>query len=585
MSKKTIKKLLLAGLIISVVSFIPFDFSHAQALSGIAGNLAESFVWILGKALYLVGYAFSKLTYVGGLILNWALALNANIGDNPAAQIGWKITRDFTNLGFVLLIIIIAFSTILRIADFQAKKVLPKLIAAALLINFSIIIATFLLDGAGIFTNYFLQKGFLSGSSTNGNEVGISQAIAGTLSLGAILGSPSPEFSSSLLEWGPGIVKYITDIVFIDIMTAIGAITIWTMAFMFLVRYVYIGFLLILMPGAILMWVIGNKNWGGWLDKFIKYTFFGPIASFFVFLALSTSTKMEGLVLGKLINSDDVTGIATQFADKAASMIMMVFLLMGGLMAAESLSIMGAKTGLETANGAMKFIGKATGKLASSPFRYGSEGFTKAMGAAAKSKKPWLQNIGQGYQRFQEGSARTAERLKKVTEFGGKSSIKSVWSTAMDEMVSPLPVGYKARHYDESLDKKRGEEKDKTAKRVKILDKYKSKGFNEALIRNTIGEAKDLDEADQRLKQISELADKTKVNPEYASQQLKDNYWNSKDTKGKIEGELSSAHSEAVKENEGKDEATKKRLEGERARQKEYEESHKGSMPEGFPRT
>ncbi|MDO8442652.1 MAG: hypothetical protein Q7S81_00070 [bacterium] len=482
---KSNKRILIAGLIVLAVSFIPFDFSHAQGF--VAETVGAGFVWFLGKALYMVGYAFSKLTFVGGLILNWALALNANIGDNPAAQIGWGITRDFTNLGFVLLIIIIAFSTILRIGTLQAKQVLPKLIAAALLINFSIIIATFLLDGAGIFTNYFLQKGFLSGESTNGNEVGISQAIAGTLSLGAILGSPAPEFASGLTNWGAGLVNYITSIVFIDIMTAVGAVTTWTMAFMFLVRYVYIGFLLILMPGAILMWVIGNKYWGEWLDKFFKYTFFGPIASFFVYIALSTSTKMEALVsnnLKTLVTADDITGIAAQFADKAASMIMMVFMLMGGLMAAESLSIMGAKTGVATANGAMKFIGKATGKLAAAPFRYGKATADAAAERASKSTNPMLQRWGSRYkassQRFNEGVIRTKQAIGEIAKFGGESSIGSIYSTALREVGGPL--GYKGRHSDEDLKKKKLEALDKNEGRVKLLDLYAKKGISRSVM-------------------------------------------------------------------------------------------------------
>jgi hypothetical protein len=50
------------------------------------------------------------------------------------------------NLGFVLFIILIALATIVRYQDYEAKKLLPRLIAAAILVNFSIAIPTVILN-------------------------------------------------------------------------------------------------------------------------------------------------------------------------------------------------------------------------------------------------------------------------------------------------------------------------------------------------------------------------------------------------------------------------------------------------------
>jgi hypothetical protein len=448
----------------------------------------NAFPWIIGKLLYLVGYVFSKLIYIGGLILNWVLALNGQIIDNPAVQTGWQITRDFSNLAFVLLIIVIAFSTILRLDSFQLKKTLPKLILAALLINFSIIIATFFLDAAGITMNYFMTEAFTSSTTASGQKIGLSQALVNSFNLGSALGPPAITKSQDLSNWGAGILKYLTDMVFIDIMTIIGTITIFAMTIMYLIRYVYIGILLIMMPLAIIAWIIDSKVWGEWLDKFLKYTFFGPIAMFFVYIALVTSTSVEGSALGALGSpTDDPTGIATQFASKLGSMVMMVAILMGGLMAAEKMSIMGSKTAVSVANGAWKGVLKGTASTG-----LGLAGKIPGMGWAAKKIE--------GTKNSKYGLIRSAMRpLRQTSEaakdfqknYGGISGIYTATTEGIAE-----GLGYKAREArltDEKAYEQRESKTKEIAKKLAL-----ARGISE----------------EEATKAVTEELDKTKDSPD-----------------------------------------------------------------------
>jgi hypothetical protein len=71
------------------------------------------------------------------------------IGSEAVIQ-GWVIVRDLSNMFFVVILLVIAFATILHIENYNYKKWLPKLILMAVLINFSKTICGLLIDVAQI---------------------------------------------------------------------------------------------------------------------------------------------------------------------------------------------------------------------------------------------------------------------------------------------------------------------------------------------------------------------------------------------------------------------------------------------------
>jgi hypothetical protein len=463
--------------------------------------------------LYLAGFIFSKILFLAGLVLNWVLILNSEIVDNPAVQIGWKIARDIANLGFVLLIIIIAFGTILRNESFQAKKALPKLIIAALLINFSILIATMALDFAGVFMNFFLHNAYVS--SSNG---GISQAILGAMSPPLLL-PPSINAGDTLLSFSTGTVHFIANLMFIVMMTAISAITMIALAVMFLIRYITIGILLILMPGAILVWAFGSGLWNQWLSAFLKQTFFGPAAAFFIYVALKSAETYRNM--GGLESSavqGDLSGTLISIAGSSGSMIMMVALFLGGLMAAEKMSIMGAKGGMESAQGILKFIGRTIpSKLGGGAFRAGRYAAGKAGDKIGKeiteSKRPWLQKLTKTYKTAQRTAGVVGAGIKEVYEAGGTSSARSIIGAGMDEMMSGVK-GYKARNIDVVIKKEEKKEK-KEKESVKNINLMKEglKDFNknlETINSNIFKEEKAASPNQNKIKSLNEDAETMK---------------------------------------------------------------------------
>ncbi len=436
MKKFSAKKIIFAGLLVAVFLLAPSGLTHAQTTTGgtiasFAANTTISFIsWTLGTILFVIGYFFHLVLFLGGTILNWVLELNSNIIDNPAVQIGWPITRDIANLAFVFLIILIAFETILNTGALQIKKALPKLIIAALLINFSLLIATVVLDFAGIFTNFFLNSAY----SASGNG-GISQALAGAMNMYAFLKTPTFDANVTLTTFGAGTVQFLSSLIFADIMTAVGAITMLGLAAMFLIRYVVIGILLITLPAAIIGWVVGGSGWSEWTKKFFKQTFFGPIAAFYIYIALKSYTAIQGIVKSSSITkavADDPSHVIQNTATDIGSMIMIVSILLYGIKKAEEGSEYTGKWTTNAATGAMKFIGK----VAASPFTLGSKGVSTAglMGGAAISEKLGLSRIGRGTR--YEGLLRPLRKIGASAEEAKKNygGLKDIPSAVFEEV-------------------------------------------------------------------------------------------------------------------------------------------------------
>ena len=99
-------------------------------------NLLQIFLDISGFFIALAGNMLNVVIKVQ----------NTAFHDQPAVNIGWKITRDVVNIFYILVLLIISIATILGISSYGMKQTLWKLILSALLINFSLPIAGIFVD-------------------------------------------------------------------------------------------------------------------------------------------------------------------------------------------------------------------------------------------------------------------------------------------------------------------------------------------------------------------------------------------------------------------------------------------------------
>jgi hypothetical protein len=244
--------------------------------------------------LYLVNYIISILIWLAGQITSLVLEFNMSIleFDPPFVATGWTIFRDIANLGFVLGIIIIAVMTILRYKDYTAKQLLWKLIVAALVVNFSLVIGGIFIEASNTVSSYLL-------AATTGAQSGnLSQSVIAKM--GDSFGYMN--IVNSVSDWG--VLQTIGDFIgigsgaSIGVLSALFVLIIFGIVFLFsliafagmlFLRYFWLSFLLMVSPIIWLLWIFPNTKsyFKQWWDKFLKWTLYTPVVLVFVYIALA----------------------------------------------------------------------------------------------------------------------------------------------------------------------------------------------------------------------------------------------------------------------------------------------------------
>lgn len=297
----------------------------------------------------LVGFLFVAAAWLVGLAMQ--INLTVASASNTIVRIGWGITRDIANLGFVLAMIVIAFATIIQYEAYGARKLLVKLITAAILVNFSLTIGGVFIDFSNVLTGFFLSK-------INVGPVELAGKLAQAFGpqkffLGDTTDPlpPDPKNQPNIVEAiGWGALLSISGLIFSMAFLLISTIVLLTFAIMLIIRFVYLTILLASAPLSWLFSVIpqlqGLNNL--WWSKFTQWTFFAPAMTFFIYLALAGA---DALAIRS--HSD------TFFSDPVLANIMSVGMqgillsgtLIGGLMAAKKMGITGAEAGMGAAKG------------------------------------------------------------------------------------------------------------------------------------------------------------------------------------------------------------------------------------------
>ncbi|MEK7629961.1 MAG: hypothetical protein AAB432_01075 [Patescibacteria group bacterium] len=321
----------------------------------------------------LTGLLFSLVNTIGGLTIHLQTLITAN----SFVTTGWAVVRDVANLGFVLVIIIMAVATIFRQEEYGYKKLLPKLIAAAILVNFSLTIAAVFIDFSQTLMNFFYAR--------MGDSEAIFSVLSGLFSPQKLLdsvGGSSPNFSA-ITTFGYSAIMFAIAPWLITAFNVLAIFVLLALSFMLFLRFFNLSFLLIISPIVWLFWVIPglSKHFTNWWSKFFEWIFFGPAVLFFIYLAATTM---------KTLNLTDPTGKSSFLASAQGLLagvdpsIKIIFIpglnmfllggfLIGGLVVAQKLSITGASGAMnllgEAGKGIQSWAGSRAGRIATKPFR------------------------------------------------------------------------------------------------------------------------------------------------------------------------------------------------------------------------
>lgn len=256
-------------------------------IGGVATNTG------VGLMLQIIGWFIDIYSYIIEFIIQ--ISLNAlaplitagSFITHPFVTEGWPFIQGIANIGFILVLLFIALAQTLHLDNYPVRRLLPRLLLAALLINFSLVISGVLIDTSrllmAMMINILIPGGVnnLQGEIINSSEllnlrIAVSTQVAQKIALDPALVAVT--------------AKLIT--AFLDTIFAIGIVVV---VVGFLIRYIMLLLLLIVSPLAYLGSVLPNTaNLARrWWALFLKYVLYGPAALFLLLLAHQTGNLFK----------------------------------------------------------------------------------------------------------------------------------------------------------------------------------------------------------------------------------------------------------------------------------------------------
>ena len=268
-------------------------------------------------------------------------------GDNSGAKQGWDFFRNIANAIFAVIFLWIIFSQIsnVGVSNYGIKKILPRLIIGALLVNLSYYLCQIFVDLSNIL-GHTLKDALESGAG----EIGTTSEAAGWGSA----------IAATIVGVG-GVAAFAALAIGIPTLAA-GFLAIMTVFIILVVRQAGIILLISMSPIAFAAWLLPNTE-----DLFKKWMkmFRGLLLVFPIISLLYGAGKLAGAVLASSAtvdpNNPDETLHLVALAATTMPLIATPFVLQSSL---SSLGSIGAKIGKMSANAHGRFAGnvKSTAK-------------------------------------------------------------------------------------------------------------------------------------------------------------------------------------------------------------------------------
>ncbi len=359
-SKKT-RWLTISAVVFAIMAGIIVAWTPAHALS-LDQAVASLFSWMLFPILSLLG---KLLVAIIDLMIQVA-QFNDFISAKPV-QIGWVAVRDLCNMFLIVILLIIAWGTVLRIENYHYKRTLPSFIIMAFLINFSKTIAAFFIDVSQVLMKTFTDA--------------FGQATAASLTTGAglqqilMFGSDIGSSDVSGLEVVGALILGILLISFL-----LGAVLM--VLFILLGRILVLWILVVLSPVAYLGEAFSKLKSIAtqWWNQFGNYVTVGPLLAFFLWLAFEVMQSSPGDLTQQLsptastdlpiVQPGQTSGIAAAISEISKSRNLMNFIVTVGLLfaattVANNMKTIGGGLGVRLSQG---ISGTVARKIAKAPF-------------------------------------------------------------------------------------------------------------------------------------------------------------------------------------------------------------------------
>lgn len=449
-------------------------------------------------AMAVAWLCFYIASFLGELLLMlinaliWVAEYNGFAQSHAVAN-GWIIVRDVVNMFFIVVLLVIAFGTILGVEQYSYhNKRLTTLLLMAVVVNFSRTICGILIDFAQVIMLTFVN-GFSQAAGGNFIEAfGLTKIFQA--------GKIGTEGKSGDMVWGIALSMMLA-----VVMTLVAMWVIITMIAVLVARIVYLWILIVLSPLAFfLKGVPGGKAssyYAEWWKKFTDQVVVGPVMAFILWLALVSvaaggdeglAGKDQGFPAHK--ETKETKGFSEAFSNaEIEKFIIAIGLLLGGVQMAKGMSpvagvVSGAvKAGAQRAGmGAVKWAGRRAGRGVAALDR--ATGFRAARARAVPLTKAgakrgaatMLSGLGMfrssrqkvAMYRQMEDDARKAGKLEKADKYARKAKkaedfykSRTAGGRLMEGAVGALgaPAAALQRSAHEDIKKMRSKEQDEVS--------------------------------------------------------------------------------------------------------------------------
>ena len=329
----------LAGFIL-LLGFVP-RVARAQELAdqaiGYLGTVAAWFILQMANVVSRIALGLMEVMLV-------PLIRYSDFIDHNVVIIGWAIVRDVVNIGIIGALLFIAFGTMFGISKTNWKQQVPRLLVAAVAVNFSRLIVGLFIDIGQVFMIAFVNAIQQVGA---GNFVALTQFgnIQRLSSQGIV--DPSVLIGAAVLAL---------------IMSTIIAMVVLAMVAVLAYRIVVLWVLIILSPLAFFLgatkdlFTDAGGQYAQWWKKLTAAITVGPVLLFFLWLAFASVPNTSNIASSFFTAGDRNVGGGTPLAggnmnaEFLTGFVIAIALLLAGLeVAAQSASAMG------------NFAGKAVG--------------------------------------------------------------------------------------------------------------------------------------------------------------------------------------------------------------------------------
>lgn len=413
---------------------------------------------VVGAILFLIQWFLGKLIYTAGMLLDGVLGITT-FSKVPAVQHGWTVVRDLCNMLFALILLIIAFATILHLESYGMKQLLWKLVVAAILINFSFTLAGMIIDFSQVLTNFFVNA---SKGTTNSQQISATLILNG-LNFNNLFGFNQGVWTAlsnlEITSWGGPTIGILVDMLLIIILLAVALFAVLALAILFLIRIIALWVILIFAPLAWLCMVLpATKHiWDKWWSALLQWSFFAPAATFLLYLAIVIIQQGD---IAKMQTSTPLAAVGqaryySSFLNNPQSIlqyIMVVGLLVASVLVARSMGIMGASAVISMGKGAKNLaLGAIGGAAAGTGAWAGRRAMVATGGAVGEEGARW---------------AATADRWRQAKGWRAVVARPAAWVTGQ---ASRLPTMYAERARQEVAKQEKTYGSWSTASRLKEI--------------------------------------------------------------------------------------------------------------------